>query len=227
MYITISKLAVKIGEDGINCLMICTHKLIDPCFFVNPSAKESDTTQEIEDKLQVLLSESNKQQQDLDRTLNDLSSLKFGYAFLQQDNIEQAKRFQQLMWINHKLLWLLKHQHEKLDDIEEDLQEKAETLEEIEGRVHPCGGTGWRLIRHFDMRNPDTECPPNLAQISGIPVRACGRTYNSDCDSLRMDINEEYRMMCGRVKAFQIGDGGAFSAQVPAPTLRDAYVMGY
>ena len=149
-------------------------------------------TQDIEDKLQVLLSESNQQQQDLDRTLSDLTSLKLGYALLQQENIEQAKRFQELLWINQKLLRQLEKQHEKLDDIDADLQEKAETLEEIEGRVHPCGGSGWRLVRYFDMRDPDVSCPQNLALISGIPVRACGRTFNDDCDSLRMDIDEEY-----------------------------------
>ena len=174
----------------------------------------------------MLLSESNQQQQDLDRTLNDLSSLKLGYALLQQDNIEQAKRFQELLWINQKLLWQLEKQHEKLGDIDADLQEKAETLEEIEGRVHPCGGTGWIPIPRFDMRNPDQECPEQLDEISGIPVRACGRTFAGPCDAIVLPFVTEYRMMCGRIKAFQIGDAGAFSAQLPNPSPINPYVHG-
>ena len=131
------------------------------------------------------------------------------------------------MWINHKLLWLLKHQHEKLDDIEEDLQEKAETLEEIEGRVHPCGGTGWRPIPRLDMRNPDAQCPPPLVEIPGIPVRACGRafTMGRECDPIVVPLGE-FRMVCGRIEAFQIGDGGAFSAQHPNPNILRPYVHG-
>ena len=266
-----------------------------------------DTAQDIEDKLHVLLSESNQQQQDLDRTLNDLSSLKLGFALLQQDNIEQAKRFQELLWINQKLLWQLKKQlkkldnndatfqeklddidadiqkkfetlqekldnidadiqekaetfqeklddidtdiqenaetfqeklddidadiqeksetvQEKLDDIDADLQEKAETLEEIEGRVHPCGGTGWRRAIFLDMTDPNEVCPGEFVLLPDIPVRACGGSGGDSTDQLFFDVSEAYSKVCGRIKGFQIGSAAAFRDM--QEVFMDDYVHG-
>ena len=217
-----------------------------------------DTVQNIEDKLQVLLSESNQQQQDLDQMLNDLSSLKTGYfllqqenmeqdehfqellwinkkllrqldqmsndlsslktgyALLQQENIEQDEHFQELLWINKKLLWQLERQQEKLndidanlqekakslqkklDDIDADLQEKAETQEEIEGRVHPCGGTGWRRAIFLNMTDPNEVCPGGFILLPNIPVRACGGRGNYTNVMAEFDVSEAYNKVCGR-----------------------------
>ena len=45
-------------------------------------------------------------------------------------------------------------------------KENAETLEEIEGRVYPCGGTGWRRAIFLDMTDPNEVCPVLLRYTS-------------------------------------------------------------
>ena len=98
--------------------------------------------------------------------------------------------------INQKLLWQLKKQHKKLDDIDADLPEKAETLEEIEGRVHPCGGTGWRRAIFLDMTDPNEVCPGEFVLLADIPVRACGDFVNNAF----FGMSEPYGKVCGRIR---------------------------
>ena len=63
---------------------------VEFCQFCSRADRGPDT---VEDKLQELLSESNQQQQDLNRTLNGLSSLKLGYALLQQYKLNASKNY--------------------------------------------------------------------------------------------------------------------------------------
>ena len=191
------------------------------CVFYLYSATVS---KEMEQNLKLLLSESNKQQQDLESVSEDLGSLKFGFALLQEDNAHQARLLQQLMDVNTKLLQQLKKQDSKLDDISEDLQDKAETLEDIEGLVHPCGGSGWRELIILDMRDPDQDCPNRLNPLTNLPIRACGRTARPNCDNLRLNVEEPFSKVCGRVVAYQLGNGLAFSSQLTSIT--QPYVHG-
>ena len=44
-------------------------------------------------------------------------------------------------------------------NIKQCLVELSDTLEEIEGFVHPCGGPGWRKLEDLNMNDPNQQCP--------------------------------------------------------------------
>ena len=172
--------------------------------------------QDTTDKLQTLVSDSFKQQQDLDRISDDLGSLKFGFALLQEDNHKQFQQYQRLININQKLLW--------------QFQRKIETLENIEGLVHPCGGSGWRRVVHLDMNDYDQNCPPGWQQENGYPERSCSRINNGEsmCDSVLFPVTGgEYSRVCGWARGFQFGLASAFlRSNTDGQDIDGAYVHG-
>ena len=95
---------------------------------------------------------------------------------------------------------------------------------------HTCGGTGWRRVVYLNMTDPSTTCPSGW-QLTGYSKRTCGRASDGrlTCDSVTFPVSgEEYSRVCGRIRAYQWGTGGAFyryhSGEVT--TIDGAYVGG-
>ena len=92
-----------------------------------------------------------------------------------------------------------------------------------------CGGTwGWRRAVYLDMTDPKTNCPSGW-QLTGYSKRTCGRASSSSlsCDSVFFPVSGgPYRLVCGRIRAYQYGLPDAFSAYDRAgqTTIDSAYV---
>ena len=78
---------------------------------------------------------------------------------------------------------------------------------------HTCGGTGgWRRVVYLDMTDPSTTCPCGW-NMTGYSKRTCGRASDGSptCDSVTFPVSGgEYSRVCGRIKAYQWGQGAAF-----------------
>ena len=124
---------------------------------------------------------------------------------------------------------------DSLGELHTCLEQLQETLDTIEGFVHPCGGSGWRQIVDFDASNPATLCSElNLLEIpTSTGVRTCGRSTNmvNSCDSVTLDIpdDEPYNQVCGKVIGYQLGSTTAFAPFVLgiASNIEDAFVEGF
>ena len=90
------------------------------------------------------MSESNKQQQDLDTVKDDLGSLKFGFALLQ-----------------NSVAYTQKHQLKEIQERFESRTDKLDMdLDRLLNAKHPCKGTGWKKVVDLDMANLTHICPP-------------------------------------------------------------------
>ena len=94
--------------------------------------------------------------------------------------------------------------------------------------VHTCGGTGgWRRAVYLDMTDPSTDCPSGWIG-KDHPKRTC-TGVNYSCDSVTFPVSGgEYSQVCGRIKAYQWGQGQGFSGYrlFGRNTTDDAYFSG-
>ena len=164
------------------------------------------------------MSESNKQQQDLDTVRDDLGSLKFGFAILQNSIRSESYK-----------------QKEQLRDIQETLESRTNELdmsiERLRSEKHPCRGMGWKKVVDLDMANLTHNCPSGWMETS-FSKRTCGRTGGTgtdQCFSTTLRIGQEYSQVCGRIKAYQFGaTEGFFNSikSVPITSIDEAYFDG-
>ena len=192
----------------------------------------------------------NKQQED---TADILKLMKYGFALIHQTTIDQIERQHRLFNINRRLYRLLYHivglihtwrddtknsfkeleaHDEKLDAILDENQNIFQSLENLEGLVHPCGGAGWTPVVNLDMSDPNQDCPAGYALVPNITVRACGRkntnSYMPPCDVATFTTDRSYSKVCGRVKGYQIGSANAFSSHIPTINFHvHGFYVGY
>ena len=164
------------------------------------------------------MSESNKQQQDLDTVKDDLGSLKFGFALLQNSNAELSS-------VSYK-------QKEELEEIKDTLESRTNELDMdldvLQSAKHPCKGTGWKKVVDLDMANLAHMCPPGWAD-TGYSKRTCGRSGsgNDECYSTTFRVGQEYSKVCGRIRAYTFGGLEAFSNFFDGfTTIDEAYFDG-
>ena len=162
--------------------------------------------------LKILLSESNKHQQDLNQMSEDISSLKFGFSLLQHANVKLSADSENQNIKLKELDKILKaHKMDTktrlteidtcLDTHKTDTEDRLTDLRTIQ---HPCGGPGWIKVVDFDMANPNMDCPPGWTE-SIFSKRTCGRSNNSP-DTCSPAIDEQtFSRVCGRVKAYAYG----------------------
>ena len=168
----------------------------------------------------ILMSESNKQQQDLDTVKDDLGSLKFGFALLQNSNAELSS-------VAYK-------QKRHLEEIQESLESRTDKLDmdldRLQSAKHPCKGTGWKKVVNLDITH---NCPSGWTE-TGYSKRSCGRAGSGDefdqCYSTTFHIRQEYSQVCGRIRAYQFGGTEAFfnflRGTNPITSIDEAYVNG-
>ena len=76
-----------------------------------------------------------------------------------------------------------------------------------------CGGVtgGWVRVGYLDMTDSSHQCPSGFTEHNDSNIRTCRRTGTSaGCGSLMMDVPCQYSRVCGRVKAYQVGNTDAF-----------------
>ena len=158
---------------------------------------DPDLLKDVRRFMGILVSDSFKQQQDLDAIRDDLGSLKFGFAILQNTNSELAAESSRQKQFLNRLKWHLKWK-----------------LDTIEGALHPCGGAGWVKVVDLDMGNPTHECPSGWRETQYSNKRTCGRQSGDTdtCDSAVFPVDRKYSKICGRIKAYQYGESVAFRA---------------
>ena len=112
------------------------------------------------------------------------------------------------------------------DDIVD--KEWTKTREILKNLYKPCncGGPDWTSVLYLNMSDPDNSCPSNW-KLHESPIRGCGRKTDDifTCDSVRIPVNINYSMICGRIYACQRGESRAFRAGIFVP-IENSYVSG-
>ena len=117
---------------------------------------------------------------------------------------------------------------EEREAITENITEQVLSLLNISSQPPcACGGPEWTRIAHLNMSDPSQQCPSNWHFVT-TPVRGCGQSNNSACDSAVFpSTGQSYSRVCGRVIAYQRGTPDAFFLSiVSAPGLEGVYVDG-
>ena len=98
-----------------------------------------------------------------------------------------------------------------LSELKSCVEELSDTLEEVEGYVHPCGGPGWRQVVHLDMNDPNQQCPDPWTESGGpLDIRFCVLLTAS------FPVAESYTQVCGKVHAYP-STSGAFAVLFSSP----------
>ena len=82
-----------------------------------------------------------------------------------------------------------------------------------------CGGItgGWMRVAELDMTDNTTQCPDSL-ELRTTPLRTCriSNTISGICSSDMFSVDGvQYSQVCGRIRAYQVGDTDAFSSSIP------------
>ena len=116
---------------------------------------------------------------------------------------------------------------EGLDSVKECVEEVQETLDRIDGFVHPCWGAGWKEVVNVTYSHPGVECPPAW-QDNGYDIKGCGRVgtgFNTiDMQSFPVGEGVEYDEVCGRIHGYGVGITFAFNTGSNA--IEGVYVEG-
>ena len=209
----------------------------------------------VQNSLKMLLSESNKQQQDLNDIKDDISILKIGLSLLQHADSEHnpwvKKQLKLIQIFLFKLGDDVSDIEEDIDDLESDVEDTEEcladfkedttnTLTNLETTVdaieHPCGGSDdWVKVVDFDTTVDGTTCPDDWVQ-SMFSLPTCGRpstpTTINQCFGANFPFLTGTMMtfskVCGRIKAYAYGvpDGFEAFAEEGQTLITDAYVSG-
>ena len=181
----------------------------------------ADAIENFHTYIKTLISESNKQMQDLDEIRNDLGSLKFGFAQLQYYTYELTS--------DSATEKLKLTQLQKSVDSWFDAAEAA--INKVASSQHPCGGHGWVQVVDFDMALLKTSCPEGWTQ-SQLSKRSCGRTNleQETCSKASFEFEQgtlDFVKVCGRVKAYELGGVDGFENFDNGLTeIEEAYVSG-
>ena len=118
---------------------------------------------------------------------------------------------------------------EGLEAIKDGVEDVKETLNRIEGFVHPCGGVGWTRVVKVDYTDPSVDCPGD-SQKDIYESGGCssGQSEAVTFILLTYPVNGQlYNEVCGKVSAFSVNVPEAFLASAGGDTtIDDAYVDG-
>ena len=116
---------------------------------------------------------------------------------------------------------------EGLEAIKECVEDVKDTLNRIEGFVHPCGGVGWTRVVKVDYTDPSVDCPGD-SQKDIYESGGCSRDQSQTFTSITYPVNGQlYNEVCGKVSAFSVGLTSAFLSNADGATTIDAdYVDG-
>ena len=119
--------------------------------------------EEIQSTLRILLSESNKQQQDLDMIKDDHRTLKFGSSTsLMKNSVKN---------VTSNGIYKLKQLQTTLEEQGVDIDCIIQSLEDSD---HPCGDRDWINVVNLDMADPNQNCP-SAWMLTDYSKHTCGR----------------------------------------------------
>ena len=115
---------------------------------------------------------------------------------------------------------------EGLEEIKDGVEDVKETLNRIEGFVHPCGGVGWTRVVKVDYTDPSVDCPGD-SQKDIYESGGCSRDQSQTITSITYPVNGQlYNEVCGKVSAFSTDFPAAFFSSAGGGTIDDVYVEG-
>ena len=107
---------------------------------------------------------------------------------------------------------------QKFADLEAALQKNARFSQSSR-----CGifSSNWRRVAYIDTTQGSGQCPSGLAEKfnSTTNQRACGRSIDEGCSSVRYPAGGSYTNICGRVRGYQFSTANGFvkGAKIDAP----------
>ena len=120
------------------------------------------------------------------------------------------------------------HQQESaegLEAIKDGIKDVKETLNRIEGFVHPCGGVGWTHVIKVDYTDPSVDCPGD-SQKDIYESGGCSRDQSQTTTFITYPVNGQlYNEVCGKVSAFSAYSPQAFFLTVLAVVLLSTMCM--
>ena len=147
----------------------------------------------------------------------EMSILKCGFDSLKEDVTVLESASSELLAQSSKIGTCLE-EHSKqtgadLSQILASVNNTKSTVNTLQGFIHPCGGSGWHRVVYRDFRDINTDCPMEWKQTN-YPEKpyTCGRKSAGPqlCDATSFTIGMEYSKVCGRIKAYQVGQYDAF-----------------
>ena len=78
---------------------------------------------------------------------------------------------------------------EGLDGIKECVEEVQETLDRIDGFVHPCEGAGWKEVVNVTYSHSGVECPDEW-QDNDYDIKGCGRKDMDGSTTVMVQVSQ-------------------------------------
>ena len=98
-------------------------------------------------------------------------------------------------------------------------------LEILKSHFTKCGvfNVNWTRVAYINMDESSSSCPEGLREVNNreIGKRACGRTVDNACSSVKFHVGTKYSQVCGRVRGYQYGSPDAFDG---APQIDASHV---
>ena len=91
------------------------------------------------------------------------------------------------------------------------------------------GTRGWMRVAHLNMTNSDHTCPSGLVEVTSANRTCTASTTTSGCATVVFPMyGQEYRRVCGKIKAYQFSHPSAFRPYIQRNiiTLNNSYVDG-
>ena len=119
----------------------------------------------------------------------------------------------------------------QLSDLLGAVEEKKERVRVLKEFTHPCGHGSWERVEYLDFRDAGTACPTVFASdvYSERPYTCSLLDPSStfECNMHTINVNGKgYTKVCGRVRAYGVGQLNAFRAHDLGRGINGAYVNG-
>ena len=175
---------------------------------------------DIIDMMETLLKDYSNQDKQLNRIHGKLSLVQHGYNSLKHElSTVECSMSGAIGESSNAAKCLDQHKEQTatdLCDIQTCINDACEILDRIEDFIHPCGHGDWRFVVREDYSNFNTDCRDDWEPIVIGSDRFCGRQSSTaaagTCDSAFIDVDGEYRRVCGHIHAFHGGQAVAFAA---------------
>ena len=92
-----------------------------------------------------------------------------------------------------------------------------------------CGGVtgGWMRVAELDMTNSSRQCPSDFRLRTDSNRRTCGISPIFGCSTVTFSgLGLQYSRVCGKIKAYQVGDTDSFRVVGGKRNIDRAYVDG-
>lgn len=170
--------------------------------------------------LQTLTAESNERHWKINDITDELKTIQYDFVSLNQRLALVEASNAKIENSVKECKTTARETEGELGEIQQCTEEARDTLERVEGFIHPCCGDGWRRVVYFDMTDPEETCPTVWEEIEASGGRRlCKRpagTNPGTCPTATLadTIEKPYTEVCGRVRGYQKGLPRAFQSYI-------------